>query len=312
MKLVIFCLLVMASLEAKMMHTESAQNIWKEENITPFDELMLTWNAARPKAGKFHFYVSVKTEEWSPWLIYATWGSDGQSSYQSQGPIKVYQDAVEVGEGKKGTAFQIKVEAEGAFLSDIHGLHVYTNGDKASDGSQGVYLHPITLEVAGLSQMTLEHERHKDLCSPVSTTAVTRYLSQDPNIDPILFAQNAWDSGFDIFGNWVFNVAESYTHLGQKWSCWVERLNGFDSIYSRLSQGTPVIVSVRGPLPGSALPYAKGHLMAVIGYDPIEQKVKCMDPGFPKDSETLVSYDFNDFIQAWNRRGNISYIFKKN
>lgn len=159
--------------------------------------------------------------------------------------------------------------------------------------------------------MTLEHERFKDLCSPVSTTAVTRFLAQDPTINPIHFAQTAWDSGFDIFGNWVFNVADSYTYLGPKWACWVERLNGFDPVYARLSQGMPVIVSVRGPLQGSALPYAKGHLMAVIGYDPLEQKVRCMDPGFPQDSQTLVSYDFNEFMQAWSRRGNIAYVYEK-
>lgn len=311
MRAVIFCLLFLANLEAHMMHFPF-QELWKEENLPPFDELMLTWNAKRPQNGKFHFYVRVKTEEWSPWLLYATWGSGGQSSYQTTGPVKVYQDALEVTEGKKATAFQIKAIAEeGASLEDIHGLHVYTNGDKVQEWQVTSYPDPISLEVAGLSQMTVEHPRFMDLCSPVSTTAATRYLSQERVIDPAVFAQNAWDSGFDIYGNWVFNMAESYTHLGAKWSCWVERLNGFDPIYQHLSQGMPVIVSVRGPLAGSALPYAKGHLMAVIGYDPVEKRVKCMDPAFPKDSETLVYYDFTDFMQAWSRRGNIAYVFEK-
>lgn len=314
MKFAILCLLFIANLEAQMMHRESPfQEVWKEENLTPFNELMLTWNAARPESGKFHFYISVKTEEWSPWLLYATWGSEGQSSYQSSGPVKVYQDAVEVAEGKKATSFQVKIEAEGsASLNGIHGLHVYTNGDKVQEWTNTHYQTSVFLEVAGLSQMTVAHPRHMDLCSPVSTTAATRFLSHDSSIDPAVFAQKAWDSGFDIYGNWVFNVAESYTYLGKEWSCWVERLNGFDPIYERLSQGTPVIVSVRGPLAGSASPYAKGHLMAVIGYDPQQQKVKCMDPAFPKDSETLVSYDFTDFMEAWGRRGNVAYVFRNN
>lgn len=97
--------------------------------------------------------------------------------------------------------------------------------------------------------------------------------------------------------------------LGPKWNCWVERLNGFDEVYNQLLQGNPVVVSVRGPLKGSAAPYTKGHLMAVIGYRPIEHKVICMDPAFPSDQETIVEYDLEDFLQAWSRRGKIAYVF---
>jgi hypothetical protein len=289
---------------------------WKEEQLSPFDELMISWNAIRPIGGKFLFYVSVKTNEWSPWLLYASWGSDGQSSFLSttaDSSVKVYQDALEVMEGKKATAFQIKITSEnGASLNDIHALHVYTNGDKAQEPQKLASCStPIYLEVPGLSQMAIDHIRHRDLCSPTSTTAITRYLSNNYTIDPVNFAQNVWDSKFDIFGNWVFNVAQASTHLGREWNCWVERLNGFDDIYQYLVQGYPVVISVRGPLLGSAQPYAKGHLLAVIGYDAFNQKVMCMDPAFPIDSETHVSYDFSDLIQAWSRRGNIAYVFSK-
>jgi hypothetical protein len=105
------------------------------------------------------------------------------------------------------------------------------------------------------------------------------------------------------------NVAEASHHLGNQWMCWVERLNGFQDIYDRLIQNTPVIVSVRGPLPGSAQPYAKGHLLVVKGYDPSEKKVLCMDPAFPDEKSTLISYDLEDFITAWQRRGKIAYLF---
>ena len=91
-----------------------------------------------------------------------------------------------------------------------------------------------------------------------------------------------------------------------------ERLNGFDQIHQRLIQGTPIIVSVRGPLHGSALSYSAGHLMVVIGYDSLNQKVICMDPAFPSDDQTHVSYDLSNFIEAWSRRGKVAYIFSKN
>lgn len=304
--------------ETYMIHQKySFEGVWIEENLSPFDELMLSWNASRPIDGAFLFYISVKIDDdWSPWLLYASWGSVQQSSFLNMveaSSIKVYQDALEVLDGKKARGFQIKITPEdGALISDIHGVHVYTNGDKEKQlQPHDACLPTIHLPVPGLSQMTLDHIRHKDLCSPTSTTAVTRYLSNNSAIDPVDFAQNVWDSGFDIYGNWVFNVAEAAARLGNAWDCWVERLHGFDHIYNYLSLGTPVIVSVKGPLPGSALPYAKGHLMAVIGYDSLNQKIICMDPGFPTDNDTHVSYDLSDFVQAWSRRGYVAYVFKK-
>lgn len=310
--LVFFIILSAAHLEANMLHHQAPfMQEWKEENLNPFDELILSWNAERPNKGKFLFYVRVKTKEWSPWLLYALWGHEGQSSFSSADEdtaVKVYQDTLEMMKGK-ATAFQIKVvPQEGAHLSSIYGLHVYINSGKGSQKT-APSLTSITLKVPGLSQMALDHVRHADLCSPTSTTAVTRYLANDDTIDPLFFAEHVWDSGFDIFGNWVFNVAQASTYLGNRWSCWVERLQGFNDIHCYINQGTPVIVSVRGPLPGSAQAYAKGHLLVVMGYDSINQRVICMDPAFPQDHETHVSYALSDFMEAWSRRGNVAYIF---
>lgn len=305
----LFLLLSALSLQANMYH-----NQWEEENIAPFSELMLSWNGSRPELGKYQIYVRVKLDDWSNWLPYASWGSKGQSSYlstASEMPVRVYQDALEVKEGRKATGFQVKIEGEGGALPEaLTGLHIYTNG-----GEQKTFQTPLSsvyLPVPGLSQMALNHVRNASLCSATSTTAVVRYLSQCSQIDPCEFAHKVWDQGFDIYGNWVFNVAQASVELGPFWSTWVERLSGFDAIYSRLSQGTPVVVSVRGPLPGSAAPYAEGHLIAVIGYDAESRQVICMDPAFPTDSQTHVRYQLEDFIQAWDRRGRVAYVFEVN
>lgn len=298
---------VLIGLTNLMIHQE-----WEKEDLKPFNELMISWNGARPFDGAYHIFVSVKDEQWSPWLRYSSWGSDGQCSYLSDGegfPARVYQDAVELLDGRFASGYKIKVVTEGnASLDAIWGMYVYTNGER----TQSIpCVQSSLLPVAGLSQIAIDHPRNRDLCSPTSTAAVVRYLSQDPSIDPIAFAASSWDRRFDIYGNWVLNVAEAAHRLGPNWSCWVERLDGFDAIAQRLMMGTPVIVSVRGPLPGSALPYAKGHLLAVIGYDGERQRVHCMDPAFNSDEETLVSYDLSDFVQAWNRRGRIAYIFSE-
>lgn len=321
MKILSTCLLLIllnvVDLEAFMSHQRAPiTEEWAEENLFPFDELMMSWNAIRPVEGKFNFYIRVKTDQWSPWLLYASWGNEGQSSFlrtSEESSIRIFQDTLEVKEGKKATAFHVKIITEGCSdLKNIYALHVYTNSDKDQDLEKvDSSLSTVYLKVPGISQMALNHIRYRDLCSPASTASVVRYLSNNHKIDAVDFAQQVWDSGFDIFGNWVFNAAQASACLGPNWNCWVERLNGFNSIYQYLKQGIPVVVSIRGPLKGSAQAYSQGHLLVVIGYDSLNQKVMCMDPAFPLDHQTHVYYDFSDFVQAWNRRGNLAYVFDK-
>lgn len=304
----LFCF---TALEGKMFHYYNIREEWREENVDPFDELILTWNGARPVDGNYLIYVSLKVGDWSPYLPYAFWGKEGQSSFASEAqecPIRARQDVVSVKNGKKATGFQVKIVLEnGGSFNSLRSLHAFTNSRMEPRIEEKDLLQSISLDVKGLSQMTLPHPRASDLCSPTSTTAVVRYLLNQDDLDPVSFAKRSWDFGFDIFGNWVLNVAESSSILGDKWDCWVARLNGFMDIYERLCQKTPVVVSVRGPLVGSALPYAKGHLLVVTGYDAEKDVVLCMDPAFPTDAETLVSYPFEDFMKAWARRGFFSY-----
>lgn len=299
-----------------MIHQRQVEKGWREENLCPFNELMISWNAPRPKLGNYLFYVSVKIDGWSPWLLYASWGSDGQRSFSrktSAAPVEIYQDALFVLDSQMATGFQIKaISEDSAELPSISQFHVYINSDQIEGVEQRInYSLSIQLPLEGISQMALNHPRYEDLCSPTSTTAVVRYLLNDNKVDPSFFARHVWDSGFDIYGNWVFNVAQASVELGASWNCWVERLRGFDPIYQSLHEGIPTIVSVRGPLQGSALPYDKGHLMVVVGYDAEQRKVICMDPAFSSNAQTCVSYDFLDFVQAWQRRGKIAYVFDR-
>ncbi len=293
-----------------MFHYYNVPEEWTEESVEPFDELILTWNGARPSDGNYLIYVSLKTEEWSPYLLYGLWGHKGQSSFvhNKQGcSVQVHQDVVSVKKAKKATGFRVKVVFEnGTSIESLRSLHAFTNS-LGQTLSKQTPMQSICLDVKGLSQMRLSHPRAQDLCSPTSTTAVIRYLLNQEVPDPVAFAERSWDYGFDIFGNWVLNVAESSSILGDEWDCWVARLCGFEDIYEFLSQKIPVVVSVRGPLLGSALPYAKGHLLVVIGYDAMNESVLCMDPAFPTDEETLVAYPLKDFMKAWERRGFFSY-----
>jgi len=295
-------------------HDNSYQ--WELRKINPFDELLISWNSRRPIKGHYAIYVSVDTGDWSPWLPYAEWGSDFQKSFSSKEegfPVSTYQDCVQVSSGK-GTGFRIKVVAmNGADLSELQSLHVCSSNPSLIRKQDAFYSRPKTfLNVAGLSQMALNDSRNGSLCSPTSTTAVVRYINNDAFLDPIEFAECCWDSGFDMFGNWVFNVAEAYNRLvGSRYTCWVERYESFQRVIDSLERGSPSVISVRGPLPGSAQPYKSGHLVAVIGFDGDNQEVICMDPAFPSDAETIVKYKLNDLLKAWERRKNVVYVFQK-
>lgn len=304
----------MGDVQAAMLHKEAPfSDVWQEEGLAGFNELILSWNAKLPEQGGFKFYLSVKKEEWSPWFLYSAWGASGRESFKNESDgILVYQDALEVLGDEKARGFRVKIEAEGgADLREVFALHAYTNSDRKKESAfRDLLLDPIALDVPKRSQMALDHVRNAHLCSPTSTSAVVSYFLHTP-VDPVTFAEKVWDGGFDIYGNWVFNVALASSYLQEPFRCWVERLGSFEEIYERLKKATPVVVSVRGPLKGSASAYASGHLLIVRGFDADGQRVLVMDPAFPTDEETYVSYDLKDFMEAWERRGRIAYIFER-
>lgn len=290
---------------------------FKKEDIKPFDEFIATWNAERPIEGDFAIYVSLKTTEWSPWLLYAHWGSHGQTSYSFKDPrtgIHVFQDTIEVLNCKTANGFRVRVEApKGVEIRNMHSMHVCTSNSKEWDAAPeeiSADLKSICLPAKGKSQMVLVHPRRWDMCSPTSTAIAASYLT-GVEIDPIQFSTHVLDHGFDIYGNWVFNVAQAYAQMKNCGPCWVERLSGFMDIYKKLVEDIPVVVSVRGPLKGSPQAYKSGHLMVVIGFDPVSSEVICLDPAFRSDNETQVRYGLQDFMEAWGRRQRIAYIFNR-
>jgi hypothetical protein len=275
-----------------------------EQKSDPFRELLISWNANRPKMGQYAIAVSVKRNDWSPWFSYAEWRAEGQrSGHVEADGVWVYQDAVEL--SQDGTAFRVRVKAEGgATLQGFKSLHVCANCLQVSDCEP---IKNVRLAIPGVSQMVLTDERKRRLCSPISMTAILRYLGR--SVDPIAFAEKVWDEKFDIFGNWVFNTAQGYAELGGEWSCWVEKLSGLGRLHELVSRGMPVVISVRGPLLGSAQAYEKGHLLVVCGFE--GKEVLCMDPAFPTDALTHVRYGMEDLMRAWERRSRIAYVFSK-
>lgn len=289
--------------------------VWEETQLKPFDELIVSWDAERPLNGSYLIQVSLLTSEWSPWLDYAFWSSYDQYTFKNCLPdfnIQVYQDAVEILQDHKASGFRIRIITDNTTLDGFRTLHISAIDRQTHTvnyiSSEDVF---VNLEINGLSQIALSDERHFRLCSPTSTTAVINFLSGTLDLSPIEFADSVVDSTFDIYGNWILNTAQASHILGKSWHCFVARLTSFNQIIDQLMKGYPVVVSIRGPLSGGALPYESGHLVVVTGYDSESQEVFCMDPAFTTDDLTHVKYPLNEFLTAWSRRQGIAYIFNQ-
>lgn len=286
---------------------------WEISNTTPFDELLLSWNALRPLKGHFVILASVYIKTWSPWLLFAVWGDNTQYSFHettSKAPVRSFQDQVEILDGQLATGFRIRIEAcAGSSLEKFYSLQASTAHIKSYSPSPR-YSPDSSLQfpVPGLSQLTLPHPRSKSFCSPTSVAAALSYMRNEM-VDPLKIAKRVYDEGFDIYGNWSFNTAEAFVQLGSEWRCWHSRTKGLDSIWPYLKQGLPVVASIKGSLAGSLMPYANGHLVVIRGYDAVNRRILCMDPAFPSNEETLVAYDRDEFLQAWKHRHHLAYFF---
>lgn len=283
--------------------------IWEQTLPFSFQELVLGWNASRPLKGHYHFSISIKMDTWSPWFSYAVWEPYQQRSFRHQwNSLHIFQDTVNISDAK-ATGWRLKVESSCSDpLTDFYAL--YASLPLVKEPSSTTKLSFICLEVPPLSQLQIQDPRHMRICSPTSTTAAMRFLNPQLQITPLEFADKVWDNHFDIYGHWVFSTAQAFVELGQKWQTRVMHLSGFEQVHQLLKTGTPVVVSVKGPLSGTLHPYNEGHLLVIRGYDPVKNQVLCMDPAYPQDAETKVAYNLRDFLLAWQRRKNIAYVFK--
>lgn len=297
---------------------EDTDYVWEKTDCLPFEELIISWNMTRPKAGSLHIYASLLQETWSPEFLYAAWGKDQQKSFSSpkEGACaRVFQDALTTLSATKARGFRIRCTTkDGASLTDLVSIHAATfkKCNEVKNGMSELPSDRILLDVQGLSQMALNDPRNFRLCSPTSTTAVLRFLCQDQMIDPIHFAEKCLDQTFDIFGNWVLNAAEANHYLrNTEYFCYVERCQGMKDLYASLRSGYPIVVSVKGSIEGAPLPYKNGHLLVICGIDTTTKKVLCMDPAFGADRETKTSYSIDSFEAAWKKRHYLTYTFRK-
>lgn len=288
--------------------------VWESDPCS-FNELIISWNACRPCEGAFLLQVSLLINQtWTSWINYAYWSKQDQYSFTNNSDLVFHQqDVIQVLEGK-ALAFKVKVMAEdGASLLNFRSLHaswIDTESHEIVSSTQTNIFKELSVE--GLSQIVQSKIIGRRICSPTSTTAVIKFLLMPHPIQfsPVEFASRVFDSAFDIYGNWVLNIAQAAHELGEKWECFVAYLHSFDQIIHQLKLGYPVVVSIQGILEGGGQSYKNGHLIVIKGYDSSNKEVLCMDPAFPVCEETHKKYPLDQFLSAWRCRKGIAYLFR--
>lgn len=290
---------------------------FSKKDIPAFTQLVFSWNAFRPTKGHFVFYGQVRnasTKKWSKWHRMMMWGVHVQKSFitESDKVSHYLHVRLELNAGHYADGFTIKIEAlDGADLSllksfsvNVANLNDFNPEDETiMDIKRSVYIK----KVPCFSQFELNHPRNDGLCSPTSCAMLTGFLLSR-SIDPVDFAEKSFDSGLDKYGSWPFNMAHAFEKSEGKVSFAVARLNSVTNLHDHLCKGIPVVVSVRGYLPGAPRVYQNGHLLIVVGYDSKTKEVICHDPAVADAQLCKKRYPLKSFMNAWERSHRLAYL----
>lgn len=288
-----------------------------QERVPLFTQLLFSWNAIRPSKGHFEFFVQARnahTRKWGSWHRMMEWGKKIQVSHAtpSDGFTKYEHVRLETARQQYADAFRIKVVGEqGASLASLKAVSATTINMRqfhAESLTRVMSLSSVYLpRVPKLSQTALQHKDNSRLCSPTSCAILTRYLT-GVEIDPIRFAESSYDKGLNAYGSWPFNVAHAFELCKGKYWFFNTRLNSFVDLHKQLMRGIPVVVSVRGTLPGAPQSYPHGHLLVVVGWDNKTKRVICHDPAMTKPYDAERQYRVRDFLKSWEQSRRLVYM----
>lgn len=300
----------------KPSHNYENKILFEKSKTPAFTQLICSWNAQRPAKGFFRFSARVRYAQsgiWSPWYHMYDWGARIQKSYLKKHGLSSYRHVrLEIDIDQKANALQILVEPfDGADIKNLHAMHISLSNmelfqEEAVDTSLKDLPSNSIANIPHFSQMILDHPKKEALCSPTSLSMVLSHLLKK-HLDPVSFAGKVYDEGLEVFGSWPFNVAAAYEIVNKKYFIRVQRLHSFRQLHEMLEKKIPVIVSVRGYLPGGAKEYTDGHLLVVRGWNRPFKKVLCLDPAFEDPKKTNVAYDIQPFLRAWEKSKRLAY-----
>lgn len=324
-----------------------------EIETEPFEYMILSWDADTPEGtyveiqGRVHVWG-----QWSKWLSWGRWSTsaftdaDGNTALPGSAPLSMRDDSI-----ARVATDELYVKGSSGQTADKFQYRLILHGqdDKTGDPKRApkVYLVACTikntlprqsipkvypegapdlshldmdLDVPTYSQYMRDSRIANSICSPTSMAMLLGYRGID--ISPEECAWGVRDYQAGIFGNWSFNTAYVASYGLVAYVDYMVPAQGADPWYSvkkEISEGNPVVVSVKYRKPGytgSSYPEVEGvpinstggHLVLIRGFTWVggTEYVIVNDPAAPSNDEVRRLYRADQFFSAWTSK--VAYV----
>lgn len=269
-----------------------------------FRALVSSWNCRTNENASVEIQVKIKSKgKWSNYKTYGEWSTNGKNSgsvaNQDDDVANMKIDIISTKIGEYANGIRYKVILKG--MNPEVDLVAFALTKKDEDKNEATDYFKTIKSVETISQMDSGHPYSNVICSPTALTMVLKHYGVDINLFDV--ADGVYDNGAGIFGNWSYNVAFA-SECGLK--AYVERGVTIDDIKIKISQGLPIVASIRTDsekfLEGSPMAYPAGHLLVVVGFENNggEEYIIVNDPAAEKDTEVRRKYKVKQFENAWS------------
>lgn len=309
--------------------------IYTSETVltSPFQYLILSWNADTPKGTSIQIEGQARIgTRWSGWLSWGTWSSSSERYSVSNNSDKyayVDVDTFTIKKGATADAFRYRVtlitsdpaatpsvrQMTAALYNSLPGQSI---GKVYNDGITQDQLNNLntTLNVPQYSQLIRDPQFAWSICSPTSIAMLLKYRGVD--IVPEQSAMGVYDSVYNGYGNWPFNVAYAGSY---GYTTYVDYMTGLDDLKREIIKGNPAAVSVKykndesvsAPYPvvhGAPIASTGGHFIVVCGFTKGadgKDYVVVNDPAASSDAGVRLQYLASEFDAAWATSGRVTY-----
>ncbi|MEA3307166.1 MAG: C39 family peptidase, partial [Elusimicrobiota bacterium] len=288
------------------------------KTLFSFNELILSAGAVLKGGNSISVSAQVKTKSgvWSKWYSFGDFTPDGESlsaGFQEDAMGKVAIDILKLKKSCEYFRYKIELESFGRFKPILKQVAaVYTNTKKTYNEKTALKksknFKSLYINIPKLSQMAMQFEYSKDICSPISLSMVMGYYGLKEK--PLKTVSAVYDKKQKIYGNWLFNTQYAAT---KPFYANIKRFNSMSEAEAYISKGAPIIASLTfapGKLKKAPIKFSNGHLVVIKGFS-WNGNVIVNDPAAPTDKTVGIVYNRKEFAAAWlkNKFGT-AYIIK--
>ena len=289
---------------------------WEKIECAPFDTLIPCWNGPDPGSERgYALFVSLlQKDTWSSWIPIAEEGDREFGvavNYTLSSSAEMTKGAIRSKNGPC-TGFQILLLSWNSQPTTLTTLLVSTSDSshRPPAGEIPQLTSVLLPNMPRISQIALRHSNYLELSLPTAMAAAVGQVMGKP-IDVLSFCNAARDPEFGSYESWLWNTAVASRTLEDGYNVYLECLPDLAALHTHLLNGFPVVVAVRGYLPGCSRPYRKDHMVCIYGYDADGQIVYAIDGGFPNPRASATTFPIAEFLKSWERAGNRACIIER-